>query len=182
MCAATDPVAASDTAWAASDTLHAAAAALGSRVLRQAADSYARAARMPYARIPRPTPAGNSLRQTARLLSRAALPGQNPAAVHAGLVTQLAALVEAVSELRQAQQHAAQAAPRAGPPSTCTPSAGRLNRRTESRATRSARLADADFPVTPWAAMRANGAQQPAWTGPRASRGPTPPRPPGPTR
>ena len=61
-----------DAAWAASDTLHSAAAAVGSRVLRQAADSYARAARIPYARIPRPTPAGNNLRQAARLLSRAA--------------------------------------------------------------------------------------------------------------
>ena len=39
-----------DAAWAAADTLHAAAAALGSRVLRQAADSYDRAARAPYGR------------------------------------------------------------------------------------------------------------------------------------
>ena len=50
--AATDPAAAADAAWAAADTLHAAAAALGSRVLRQAADSYDRAARAPYGRIP----------------------------------------------------------------------------------------------------------------------------------
>ena len=79
-CAATDPAAAADAAWAASDTLHAAAAVLGSRVIRQAADSYARAARVPYARIPRRTPAGTGLRQAARLLSRAALTGQLPAA------------------------------------------------------------------------------------------------------
>ena len=46
---ATDPGVA-DAAWAAADTLHAAAAALGSRVLRQAADSYDRAARAPYGR------------------------------------------------------------------------------------------------------------------------------------
>jgi hypothetical protein len=46
-CAATDPGAASDAAWAASDTLHAAASALRSRELRRAADSYARAARIP---------------------------------------------------------------------------------------------------------------------------------------
>ena len=70
-CVATDPAAANDAAWAAADTLHTAAAALGSRVIRQAADSYARAARMPYARIPRPTQAGNTLRQAARALSRA---------------------------------------------------------------------------------------------------------------
>ena len=109
-CAATDPAAAADAAWAASDTLHAAAAVLGSRVIRQAADSYARAARVPYARIPRRTPAGTGLRQAARLLSRAALSGQLPALAQAQLVTQLAALVDAVTELRQAQRHAAQAA------------------------------------------------------------------------
>lgn len=40
--AATDPAAAGPV-WAASDALHTAAAALGSQVLRQAADSYARA-------------------------------------------------------------------------------------------------------------------------------------------
>jgi len=53
----TDPAAAADAAWAASDTLHTAAAALGSRVLRQAADAYDRAARAPTAasrRLPRP--------------------------------------------------------------------------------------------------------------------------------
>ena len=37
-CAATDPAGAADAAWAASDTLHAAAAVLSSRVIRQAAD------------------------------------------------------------------------------------------------------------------------------------------------
>jgi len=58
--AAGDPGAVSDAVWAASDTLHVAAAALGSRVVRQAANSYARAARVPYARIPRPTPAGTA--------------------------------------------------------------------------------------------------------------------------
>jgi hypothetical protein len=52
------PQAAGDTAWAAADTLYAAAAALGDPGLRQAADVFARAARPPHARIPRPTPAG----------------------------------------------------------------------------------------------------------------------------
>jgi hypothetical protein len=155
---------------------------LGSRVIRQAADSYARAARMPYARIPRRTPAGTGLRQAARLLSRVTLDGQLPGFAQAQLVTQLAALVDAVTELRQAQRHAAQAAAARRAAEHLHAERRRLTRRTESRATRSARLADADFPVTPWAAMRANGAQQPAWTGPRASRGPTPPRPRGPTR
>ena len=67
--ARTDPAAAADAAWATSDTLHVAAAVLGSRILRQAADAYDRAARAPYGRIPPPTPAGNHLRQAARLLS-----------------------------------------------------------------------------------------------------------------
>jgi hypothetical protein len=181
-CAATDPAAAADAAWAASDTLHAAAAALGSRVIRQAADSYARAARAPYARIPRRTPAGTGLRQAARLLSRATLTGHVPAHAQAQLVTQLAALVDAVTELRQAQRHAAQAAAARRAAEHLHAERRRLTRRTESRATRSARLAADDFPATPWATVRATGAQQPAWTGPRASRGPTPPRPRGPTR
>ncbi len=56
----TDPAAAADAAWATSDTLHVAAAILGSRILRQAADSYDRAARSPYSRIPPPTRSGIS--------------------------------------------------------------------------------------------------------------------------
>ena len=52
----TDPAAAADAAWATSDTLHVAAAVLGSRILRQAADAYDRAARPPYGRIPPPSP------------------------------------------------------------------------------------------------------------------------------
>ena len=54
------PGAAADAAWAAADTLHAAASALGSRVLRQAADSYARAARLPYGRRAAPDSGGGS--------------------------------------------------------------------------------------------------------------------------
>ena len=181
-CAATDPAAAADAAWAASDTLHAAAAVLGSRVIRQAADSYARAARAPYSRIPRRTSTGTGLRLAGRLLSRVAVTGQPPPGAQAQLVTQLAALVDAVIELRQAQQRAAQAAAARRAVQHLHAERRRLTRRTESRAPRSARLAAEDFPVTPWAAARANGAQQPIWTGPRASRDPTASRPRGPTR
>jgi hypothetical protein len=60
----------------------------------QAADSCARAARMPYARIPRRTQAGTGLRQAAWLLSRAALSDRLPLVAQAQLVTQLAALVD----------------------------------------------------------------------------------------
>ena len=106
----TDPAAAADAAWATSDTLHVAAAMLGSRILRQAADAYDRAARPPYGRIPPTTPAGNQLRQAARLLSAFAYLTGDRSMAPIVLITRLAALAEAVAELRETQQHAAQAA------------------------------------------------------------------------
>ena len=107
-CAFTDPPAAADAVWAASDALHIAANVLGSRTLRQAADSYARAARCGYGRIP-PTSAGNRLRATARLLALAATVGEQDQAAVLMLVATLAELAVAVAELREAQHHAAQA-------------------------------------------------------------------------
>ena len=106
----TDPAAAADAAWATSDTLHVAAATLGSRILRQAANAYDRAARAPYGRIPPPTPAGNRLRQAARLLSAFAYLTGDRSLTPIVLITKLAALAEAVAELRESQQRAAQAA------------------------------------------------------------------------
>jgi hypothetical protein len=108
--AGADPDAAADAAWAASDTLHIAASALRSRDIRQAADSFDRAARAPYGRIPPRTPAGNSLRRAARLLSSAAFVSGDPAPTQILLIIRLAALVESIADLRAAQQHAAQAA------------------------------------------------------------------------
>jgi hypothetical protein len=185
--AATDPAAAADAAWAASDTLHAAASALRSRVLRQAADSYDRAARSPYARIPSPTPAGNNLRRAARLLSSAASVSGDPALAQITLATRLAALAEDVADLREAQRHAAQAA-------AARQAAERLHAATGTRITRpprqraTARTAghrvDRDFPV-PISAVLAAAAQEarsPAQPSSRPSRSPGPPRPRGPTR
>ena len=106
----TDPAAAADVAWAASDTLHVAAAALGSRVLRQAADAYDRAARAPCARIPSPTPAGNQLRRAARLIAAFAYLTKDSSLTPVVLITRLAALAEAVAGYRESQRHAAQAA------------------------------------------------------------------------
>jgi hypothetical protein len=106
----TDPAAADDAAWATSDALHVTAALLGSRVLRQAADAYDRAARSPYGRIPPPSPAGNQLRQAARLLSAYAYITGDRSMAPILLITRLAALAEAIAELRDSQQHAAQAA------------------------------------------------------------------------
>ena len=105
-----DPGAAADAAWATSDTLHAAAAALGSRILRQAADAYDRAARAPYGRTPAPTPAGDGLRRAARLLSAYGYITSDPSFRPLVLIIRLAALAEAVADLRQSQQHAVQAA------------------------------------------------------------------------
>jgi hypothetical protein len=106
----TDPGLAADAAWAAADTFHAAASTLGSRVLRQAADSYARAARAPYGRVPCRTPAGDGLRGAARLLSLAAPPTGGPALAQIALIVRLIELAQAVADLRVAQRHAAQAA------------------------------------------------------------------------
>ncbi len=106
----TNPAAATDAAWATSDALHVAAAMLGSRILRQAADAYDRAARPPYGRIPPPTPAGNKLRQAARFLSAFAYLTGDQTLAPIVLITRLAALAEAVAELRESQRHAAQAA------------------------------------------------------------------------
>ena len=108
--AGSDPASAADAAWAAGDTLHVAAAALGSRILRQAADAYDRAARAPYGRIPRHQPgreqaaAGRQADLSLRVRQRRRSLGQIT------LITRLAALAEAVSVLHQAQQRAAQAA------------------------------------------------------------------------
>ena len=99
-----------DAAWATADTLHAAAAALGSRILRDAADAYDRAARAPYGRIPAPTLAGDSLRRAARLLSAFAFLTADPSFRPLVLITRLAALAEAIAGLRHSQQRAAQAA------------------------------------------------------------------------
>jgi hypothetical protein len=109
-CAMTDPVGAADAAWAAADTLHVAARALRNPHLRCAADSYDRAARSPYGRIPACSHDGEQLRRTARMVALAGnLTGDNTLLAIA-LLAQLVALAAAVAELRQAQQHAAQAA------------------------------------------------------------------------
>ena len=109
-CSITDPTQAADTAWAAADALHVAARVLRSRGLRRAADAFDRAARAPYGRIPRPTSDGARLRSAARLLALTIDDPGYPAAASVRLIAKLIALAEAVSELRKAQQHAAQAA------------------------------------------------------------------------
>jgi len=184
--ARTNPAAAADAAWATSDTLHVAAAMLGSRILRQAADAYDRAARTPYGRIPPPSPVGNQLRQAARLISAFAYLTQDRSMAPILLITKLAALAEAVAQLRQSQQHAAQAAaalraaerlyavtrPAPAPPPRPAP-----------RASTAAQLAGLSFPAParPVARPPAPGQPGPDPDGPRPPRGPSPPRPRGPS-
>jgi hypothetical protein len=110
LAASGDQAAAADAAWAAADTLHVAASALGSRSVHQAARAYDRAARCRYGRIPAHTRAGNNLRQAARLLSAAGFVAHDPTLSRAALITRLAALADSVTELREVQQHAFQAA------------------------------------------------------------------------
>ncbi len=96
--AATSPAAAADAARAAADIMH--AAALGSRILGQAAGSYDRPARGPYGQLPGPTPTGNYLRRAARLLAASATVSSKNTLAMVTLVTRLAALAEAVAHLR----------------------------------------------------------------------------------
>jgi hypothetical protein len=194
-CAFTDPAAAADAAWAASDALHVAADVLGSRTLRQAADIYARAARCGYGRIPRPTPAGNRLRATARLLALVAIAGDEDQAAVLMLVAKLAELAIAVAELREAQRHAAQAsaarvaaerlhAATCSGPSRGRPASARATVRPHRRARTAADLAGLDFPAgakPPRTASpgspRQGSAQQPTprrASQPRRPRGPSP--------
>ena len=170
--AGTDPAAAADAAWAASDTLHVAAAALGSRILRQAADAYDRAARPPYARIPSPTPAGNQLRRAARLITAFAYLTKDPALTPIVLITRLAALAEAVAGLRQAQQHAAQAASALQAAQQLHAAAGTLRRAcgpgSEPHAHSPAALAGTAFPQPPRPPRPDSPAPSPHRPGPRA--------------
>ena len=169
--AGTDPAAAADAAWAASDTLHVAAAALGSRILRQAADAYDRAARAPYARIPSPTPAGNQLRRAARLITAFAYLTKDPALTPIVLLTRLAALAEAVAGLRQAQQHAAQAASALQAAQQLHAAAGTPAQRAArqpARAHSPAALAGTAFPQPPRPPRPDSPAPSPHRPGPRA--------------
>jgi hypothetical protein len=183
-----NPAAAADAAWAASDTLHVAAAALGSSILRQAADAYDRAARAPYGRIPAPAPAGNRLRQAARLIGAFAYLTGDRTLAPVVLITRLAALAEAVADLREAQQRAAQAAAARTAAewlyaAARTEPAPRSQR--PARARTAAQIAATSFPGPlrpPRPARPAPGRRGPDPAEPRPARRPGPPRPRGPGR
>ncbi len=196
--AAGNPAAAADAACAASDALHVAAAALGSRALRRAADDLDRAARQPWGRIPAPTPAGTQLRHAARLISAYAYLTEDRTLIPMVLLVRLAALAEAIAELRESQQRAAQAAaalraarhlrtatrpaptgrPPGRPATATTPPQPKPSR---PRPANAADLAQLSFPSPPRPSRSAPG--QPG-SGPHQlpPRRPPPPRPRGPTR
>jgi hypothetical protein len=104
----TNPYAAEDACWAASDALHAAARVTGNRQIRRSADAYDRAARAPYGRIPRPSPAGNALRTTARLLMLAGVQDRTTVSIVL-LTSRLLALLETITQIRMLQHRQAQA-------------------------------------------------------------------------
>ncbi|MEU8803278.1 hypothetical protein [Spirillospora sp. NPDC048819] len=105
---ATNPYAAEDACWAASDALRVAAKATGNPHLGRAADSYDRAARAPYGRIPRASSAGNALRTAARLLTLAGTQNRGAVSIMV-LVSRLITLLDTLAQLRQLQQRQAQA-------------------------------------------------------------------------
>jgi MobA/VirD2-like, nuclease domain len=171
-CSYSDPAAAADAAWAAADTLHVAARALRSPVLRCAADAYDRAARAGHGRIPRRSHEGDRLRATARLLAMVGDVAGDATLLTAALVANLAALAAAVAELRQAQQHAAQAA-------AARLAAEHMNT-AMTQAARATGRARADFPVSPSARLRATAHPVQADPQPSSGRGPLPPKRAGP--
>jgi hypothetical protein len=185
--AGTSPAAAADAAWAASDLLHAAAAALGSDGLRQAADAFDRAARAQHGRIPAPDPAGAGLRQAARLIGACAYLTRDPARTWLVLIARLAALADAVAELREVQQRAAQAAAartaaRHLHAATRPAPAGRTT--AAPHTSTAARLAALSFPGPPSASRPrpAQGGHPAGRSGSQPAPGPSPPRPRAPGR
>lgn len=104
----TNPYAAEDACWAASDVLHVTAKVTGNRHLRRAADVYDRAGRTPYGRIPRPTSEGNALRASARLLTLAGAQDSMTLSVLV-LLSRLITLLETITQVRAFQQRQAQA-------------------------------------------------------------------------
>ncbi|QFG22894.1 relaxase/mobilization nuclease domain-containing protein [Actinomadura sp. WMMB 499] len=105
---ATNPYAAQDACWAASDTLHVAAKATGNQHLRRAAEAYDRAARTPHGHIPRSSPAGNALRTAARILVLAGSKDPGTIAVLL-LVGSLIALLDTIAHVRRLQHRQPQA-------------------------------------------------------------------------
>lgn len=109
---AADPAGAAEAAWAASDFLASAARLVdGQRggALAAAAAEYDRAAREAWGRTPPPTAAGAGLRAAGGLLMAARVVMHADTRQLLQLLAQLAALSDAVTRMREAQQRAVQA-------------------------------------------------------------------------
>ncbi len=107
-----DPKAAADAAWAASDFLSAAGRVVEGRrggPLTDAAGSYDSAARELFGRIPPPSSAGAGLRAAGRLLLAAQVAKPSELRQVLTLLTQLAALSDSVTRLRETQRRSGQA-------------------------------------------------------------------------
>ena len=109
----TDPRAAGDAAWAASDFLAAAGRVVEGRrggPLTAAAVDYDRAARELWGRVPAPSAAGQGLRAAAVAMTAARFFGRPEHQQLFALLAQLGALADVVTRLRENQERAAQAA------------------------------------------------------------------------
>ena len=110
--ASSDPAAAADAAWAASDFLAAASRVVEGRrggPLTEAAQTYDQAARELHGKVPAPTAAGTGLRVAGRLLMSAQVAQPSETKQLLALMAQLATLTDAVTWLREAQERAGQA-------------------------------------------------------------------------
>jgi len=113
--AGTDPDAAADAAWAASDTLAAAAAGLEGDAggpISDAAEAFDRAGRDCYRRVPARSDTGTALRSAGRMMALLVPGTKHPGAQVGAVALALTALVAAVADLRKSQQrlHQAEAA------------------------------------------------------------------------
>ncbi|MFF4241476.1 relaxase/mobilization nuclease domain-containing protein [Actinomadura geliboluensis] len=165
---ATDPYAVQDACWAASDALCTAAQATGNHHIRRAADIYDRAARAPYGRIPRPTPAGNALRTAARILALTNSAMNRTTVSTMMLVANLITLLDTIAELRRLQHRQAQAdAARkaAAHVREAQPAAPTANTPQQAARPSQAQLAMAAFP-NPWALLPPTAYGRPATPSP----------------
>ncbi|MES9538120.1 hypothetical protein [Actinomadura sp. NPDC000600] len=177
---ATNPHAGQDACWAASDALHAAARVTGNHHLRSAADTYDRAARAPYGRLPRPSPAGNALRTAARLLALTGAIKDRTTVSAVLLVSSLITLLDTIAELRrlQCRQAQAEAARKAAAQVRAARPADADNAPrppAQEAMSSQARLAMAAFP-SPWAPLLPTTPSRPAPANPTAPTRPSRPR------
>lgn len=92
-----------DVAWAAADLIAAAAEATGNAELGRAADAFARAARTPWGRVPRPTPTGAMLRTASYLLAACRPGGYQGRTARLAVLTALTGLARTLAGLRRQQ-------------------------------------------------------------------------------